>query len=277
MEFVGGSDLGHCKLFLMEGSLGAAPGAIRRSSSDGGYKGRLTVPAGLGIAAAGAARVLLVQYLVLIAFFAFVDCAVGIMSAETSHQAHSGQMQVDVKFQGSQRQQLHLQAQEDTGDVLEHRKVNVVQHSSRGKTVMTIQGSNGRQLSSRSSSYESLGRRESGAGSSILVELVHRDAPNSPFRKLPGSLFTTSREDLHREMLRRDTARVQTLMTRVAAGSSSTSWNSTITRGTKSANGSSSTLQSSVRSGINAGSFEYSMTIHVTRLFSLRFSQKQSR
>jgi hypothetical protein len=32
-----------------------------------------------------------------------------------------------------------------------------------------------------------------------------------------------------------------------------------------------------VRSGINAGSFEYSMTIHVTRLFSLRFSQKQSR
>ncbi|CAK9278804.1 unnamed protein product [Sphagnum jensenii] len=143
----------------MEGSPGAAPGAIRRSSSDGGYKGRLTVPAGLGIAAAGAARVLLVQSLVLIAFFAFVDRAVGIISVETSHQVHTGQMQVDVKFQGSQRQHLHLQAHEDTVDVLEHPKVNVVQHSSRGETVMTIQSSNGRQLSSRSSSYESLARR----------------------------------------------------------------------------------------------------------------------
>ncbi len=262
----------------MEGPLGAAPGAIRRSSSDGGYRGRMAVPAGLGIAAAGAARVLLVQYLVLIAFFAFVERAVGIMSVETSHQAHYGQMQVDVKFLGSQRQQLHLQAQEETVDVLEHPKVNVVQqetYSSRETTVMTIQGNNGRQLSSRSSSYESLARRKSGAGSSILVELVHRDAPNSPLRKFSGSLFTTSREDLHREMLRRDTARVQTLMTRIAAGSSSTSWNSTITRVTKSANGSSSTLQSPVRSGINAEIGEYFMTIQVTRFLSLRFSQKQ--
>ncbi len=199
------------------------------------------------------------------------------MSVETSHQAHYGQMQVDVKFLGSQRQQLHLQAQEETVDVLEHPKVNVVQqetYPSQETTVMTIQSSNGRQLSSRSSSYESLARRESGAGSSILVELVHRDAPNSPFRKFSGSLFTTFREDLQREMLRRDTARVQTLMARIAAGSS-TSWNSTITHGTKSANGSSSTLQSPVRSGINAGIGEYFMTIQVTRLLSLRFSQKQ--
>ncbi len=259
----------------MEGPLGAAPGAIRRSSSDGGYRGRMAVPAGLGNAAAGAARVLLVQYLVLIAFFAFVERAVGKTLVETSHQAHHGQVQVDVKFLGSQRQQLHLQAQED---VLEHPKVNLVQqetYSSRETTVMTIQGSNGRQLSSRSSSYESLAQRESGAGSSILVELVHRDAPNSPFRKSSGSLFTTSLKDLHREMLRRDTARVQTLMTRIAAGSSSTSWNSTITRMTKSANGLLSTLQSPVRSGTNAGIGEYFMTIQVIRLSSLRFSQKQ--
>ncbi|CAN5969421.1 unnamed protein product [Sphagnum jensenii] len=99
----------------------AAPGAIRNSSSDGGYRGRLAIPAGLGIAAAGAARVLLVQYLVLIAFFALVDRAVGIMSVETSHQAHYGQIEVDVKFLGSQRQQLQLQAQEGTVDVLEDR------------------------------------------------------------------------------------------------------------------------------------------------------------